>query len=78
MVEEGHLTEFGEEGFDLGLKFRDAIRVRLDGFGGLVGHADEILVRHLFVAEDGATVLAGDGKAVVGAGPDEAVVVGVG
>jgi hypothetical protein len=77
--EVGHrLGKFSEEGRELGFKFRDPFGVRLDGFGRLVGHADEILVGHLCVAEDLASVFAGDGGEVVGASPDEVVMVGVG
>jgi hypothetical protein len=44
----------------------------------LVGDADEILVGHLGVTKDGASVFAGDAEAVVGAIPDKVVMVGVG
>ena len=67
--------KFGEEGGELGLQFGDAFGVGLDGLLGLIGDADEILVGHLLVAEDGATVFAFDGQSVVGASPDEAVVI---
>jgi hypothetical protein len=73
----GHrLGKFSEEGLDLGFQFRDPLGVGLDGFGRLVGHADEILVGHLGVAEDLASVFASDGGEVFGAGPDEVVMVG--
>jgi len=61
----------------LGFEFRDPLGVRLDGFGRLVGDADEVLVGHLGVPEDDAAVFAGDGEKVVGAGPDEVVLVDV-
>ena len=72
------LREFCEEGFDLGFQFGDAIGVRLDGFGRLIGYGDEILVRHLGVPEDLAAVFAGDAEEVFGTSPDEVVMVGVG
>jgi hypothetical protein len=77
--EVGHrLGKFSDEGGELGLKFRDPLGVGLDGRLGLVGDADEILVRHLGVAEDLASVFAGDGCEVVGASPDEVILVGIG
>ena len=77
--EVGHrLGEFSEEGGELGFEFRDPLGVGLDWFGRLVGDADEILVGHLGVAEDLASVFASDGGEVFGASPDEVVLVGVG
>jgi hypothetical protein len=77
--EVGHrLGKFSEEGGELGFEFRDPLGVSLDGFGRLVGHADEILVGHLGVAEDLASVFASDGGEVFGASPEEVVLVGVG
>ena len=77
--EVGHrLGKFSEEGGELGFEFRDPLGVGLDGRLGLVGDGDEILVRHLGVAEDLAAVFAGDGGEVVGASPDKAVVIGEG
>ena len=61
----------------MGFQFGDAICVRLDGFGGHVGHRDEILIGHLGVAEDLAAVLASDGKSVIRARPRESVLVDV-
>jgi hypothetical protein len=76
--EVGHrLGKFSEEGGELGLEFRDPLGVGLGGGLGLVGDADEILVGHLGVTKDLASVFASDGGEVVGASPDEAVVIGV-
>jgi len=72
------LGKFGDERGELGFQFGDAVGIGLLGRLGLVRHGDEILVRHLCVAEDLASVLAGDGGEVVGASPDEAVVIGEG
>jgi hypothetical protein len=71
------LGEFGKEGLNLGFEFRDPLGVGFHGGLGLVGDADEILVGHLGVSEDDATVFASDAEAVFGAGPDEVVLVGV-
>ena len=77
--EVGHrLGKFSEEGGELGFEFRNPLGVGLLRRLDLVGHADEILVGHLGVAEDLAAVFASDGSEVFGASPDEVVMVGVG
>jgi hypothetical protein len=55
------LRKFSEEGFDLGFKFRDAVGVRLlghDRLGDVLGDGEQILVRHLSVAQHLAAVFA--------------------
>ena len=66
----------GEKGGELSLEFRDPLGVGLGR--GKVGHADQILVGHLGVAEHLTAILAGDGQAVVSSRPGQSVVVDVG
>lgn len=66
------LGQFSEEGFDLGFEFGDAGRVGLlggDRLGHVLGNREQVLVRHVGVAEHLAAVFADEFEAVVASSP---------
>lgn len=70
------LGEFGEEGFDLGFQLGDAFGVGLlDGFRFDKSNGEQILIRHLRIADDLAAIFADEFGAVFASVPMFAVLV---
>ena len=72
------LGEFSEEGFDLGFEFGDAVGLgRHDGFGRWFheSNGEQVLVRHVGVADDLAAIFADKFGAVFVSVPVFAVLV---
>lgn len=66
------LRKFSEEGFNLGLKFRDSVGIGLlgdDRLGDGLGNREQILVGHVGVAQYLAAVFADKLKAVFASVP---------
>ena len=66
------LRKFSEEGFDLGLKFSDAVGLGLlgdDRLGDVLGNREQILVGHVGVAQHPAAVFADKLEAVFASVP---------